>query len=233
MAAPRDPGLHEGHRQRMKERFEKNGFTGFSQHEILEMILYYVYPRIDTNEIAHNLIERFGSLAGVMDAPVERLMTFGGISYNAAVLLKIIPASMRVYSSTHLVTEAFDTVEKMKSLFIACYTGVTNEEFRLVCFDNDLRIISNTVINQGTPSVAPVNMHRLLETVFESRSTFTAIAHNHPGGTSEPSDRDIYATRQIISLFRPVGITLIDHIIVGADGAFSMRDSTALNIFDR
>ena len=60
------PNVHAGHRQRMKEMFLKNGFEGFSEHQILEMVLFYSCPRIDTNEIAHNLIDRFGGLCGVL-----------------------------------------------------------------------------------------------------------------------------------------------------------------------
>ena len=89
------PNVHAGHRQRMKEMFLKNGFEGFSEHQILEMVLFYSCPRIDTNEIAHNLIDRFGGLCGVFDASVDDLVAIGRISLNSAVLIKMIPLSMR------------------------------------------------------------------------------------------------------------------------------------------
>ncbi|MCI5903732.1 MAG: hypothetical protein MRZ61_01150 [Oscillospiraceae bacterium] len=224
--------LHEGHRGRMRERFLQTGFDGFNDHQILEMFLFYAYPRIDTNEIAHNLINKFGSLNGVLDASAEELVKVGGITLNAAVLLKMIPKATRIYCSARAEEICYDNTEKLKSLFIPCYFSVTEEVFRAACFDNSLRLISNSVICKGSPSGAPVNMRRLMEVVFAAKAPFIAIAHNHPDGSPFPSDSDIIATRNIINAMRSVDVKVLDHIIVGANEALSMRRQGTLGIFD-
>lgn len=227
-----EKNIHAGHRERMRERFLATGFEGFEQHQILEMLLYYTCPRIDTNVLAHTLINRFGSISGVFDASPEELTKVSGISLNTAVLFKMIPKCTQIYYTSRTEKLSFDNTRKLIDLFMSCYVGVTNEEFRLACFDNDLRLISNTVICEGAPSFSPINVRRITETALAAKSPCIAIAHNHPGGMPTPSTDDIFATRQIKSVMNSLGISLLDHIVVGANIAVSMRDSALINVFD-
>jgi DNA repair protein RadC len=89
MAAPKDP-VHAGHRERFKRRFINEGLSGFSDHEALELLLYYSIPQKDTNVLAHRLIDEFGSLDAVFDAPVDALMNVNGVGVNTAILLKLV-----------------------------------------------------------------------------------------------------------------------------------------------
>ena len=104
---------HEGHRARMKARFLKEGFQNFADHEIMEFLLYYAMPRKDTNEIAHALIERFGSLSAVFDAPYEELMEIKGIKEHSATLIKLIPALARRYSVETKTEEEMDLLKQL------------------------------------------------------------------------------------------------------------------------
>ena len=79
--------IHDGHRQRLKDRFCKEGLDNFDEHQVLELLLFYCIPRMDTNPIAHALLQRFGSLSQVLEAPVEELEKVPGIGHNAAVFL--------------------------------------------------------------------------------------------------------------------------------------------------
>lgn len=212
----------------MKEMFLKNGFEGFSEHQILEMILFFGYPRIDTNEIAHNLIDRFGGLCGVFDASVDDLIAIGGISLNAAVLIKMIPLSMRTYNMSRIEQSVFDNTDKLCELFKGCFPGDSKECFYVAAFDDDLHLVRNTVVCKGGPSAAPVDMRRLAEIVLHSGASLVAIAHNHPNGSCEPSDTDVMTTRRITAFLSSFGVRLLDHIVVGRNGATSMRKSGML-----
>lgn len=225
---------HEGHRYRMKQQFIENGynFDNFRTHQILELFLFYACPRKDTNELAHSLMNRFGTLSGVFSASAEELMSVNGISEHTAIMLKSIPQLMKLYSRESMKSDSFDSPDKLIHLFEHSFDGTSDEEFHAACFDNQLRMISMTVISSGTPSSSAVNMRRLSEFILKNNSTMAAIAHNHPKGTSAPSKADISTTRIISGFLKSIGTTLLDHIIVGDDGVFSMRKSGTIGIFD-
>lgn len=228
----KEKNIHKGHRARMRQRFMETGFNGFSQHQIVEMLLFYCCPRIDTNAMAHTLINRFGSLSGIIDASPDELMSITGINDNAVALFKMLPQCMQLYYSSRTEKESFDNTQKLIELFSSCYIGVTTEQFRVACFDNDLRLICNKIVCDGSPSFSPINLRRLTEIVFEAKSSYIAISHNHPCGSPYPSTDDIFATRRIMHAMSDMGITLLDHIIVGASLTVSLRDSAMINMFD-
>jgi DNA repair protein RadC len=87
-----EENLHKAHRLRLKERFLQQGLDGFEDHLVLELILFYAIPRIDVNGLAHELLNRFGSLHGVLDASVDDLRKVRGVGENAALLIKLIPS---------------------------------------------------------------------------------------------------------------------------------------------
>ena len=114
------------HRERVRKRFLREGLEHFEQHNQLELLLFYAIPQRDTNGIAHDLIQRFGSISRVMDASVEELMTVDGIGERAAVLLKLVPALARSYTLDHLgKVRTFQTDEELKEYLLALYTGCT------------------------------------------------------------------------------------------------------------
>ncbi|MGN0598479.1 MAG: RadC family protein [Oscillospiraceae bacterium] len=221
--------VHAGHRQRMKEMFLKNGFEGFSEHQIMEMLLFYTYPRIDTNEIAHNLINRFGGICGVFDASIEDLVNIGGVSLNSAVLIKMIPLSMRAYNMSKTEHCVFDNTDKLCELFKGCFPGDSKECFYVAAFDDDLRLVRNSLVCKGGPSSAPVDLRKLAEIVLQSGASLVAVAHNHPKGSCQPSDTDIMTTRRIAAFLSSFGVRLLDHVVVGRDGVVSMRKSGMLS----
>ena len=89
--------MHDGHRERLKRRFLNEGLDGFEPHQILEMLLFYAIPRRDTNEIAHALLERYGSLSGVFDADPNDIATVSGMGLHSALLLSFVPQVSRFY----------------------------------------------------------------------------------------------------------------------------------------
>lgn len=224
--------LHEGHRARMRERFRQSGFDDFNDHQIIELLLFYTCPRIDTNELAHTLVNQFGSIAGIFDASFEDLIAVKGISENTATLFKIIPKFLSKYYNSRSDGKVYDNVKMLKDFFKPHFIGLTHEQFRLACFDSNLRVISNVLIAEGSPDSSPFEMRKIVEEAFKAKSSHVAIAHNHPKGTPMPSESDIAATRYIGTTLKAVNIELIDHIIVGERSAVSMKEMAYINIFD-
>lgn len=224
--------IHEGHRERMRKRFRETGFQGFEDHQIIELLLFYSCPRKDTNELAHTLISRFGSIAGILEASYEDLTSIKGVSENTATLFKIIPKFLPVYYNSRSDGMVYDNMEKLKQLFIPYFVGLTHEEFRLACFDNDLHMVSNVLISAGNPSSAPFEIRKIVEEALHAKTDSIAIAHNHPRSMPIPSNEDINATRYINRTVKALGITLLDHIIVGKNAVTTMRELAYINVFD-
>lgn len=224
--------LHEGHRARMRERFRKSGFKDFNDHQIIELLLFYTCPRIDTNELAHTLVKQFGSIAGIFDASFEDLTAVKGVSENTATLFKIIPECLPIYYNSRSDGNIYDNIDKLKELFKPHFIGLNHEEFRLACFDNNLRCVSNVLIAAGSPDSSPFEMRKITEEIFKAKSSAVAIAHNHPKGVPSPSEDDVASTRYINTTLKSLGISLLDHIIVGERSVVSMREMAHINVFD-
>lgn len=224
--------LHEGHRKRMRERFRQSGFKDFNDHQMIELLLFYANPRKDTNDLAHILVDHFKSIAGIFDASYEELMSISGVSENTATLFKIIPGFLPVYYNSRSDGKVYDNIDKLKELFKPHFIGLNHEEFRLACFDNNLRCVSNVLIAAGSPDSSPFEMRKITEEIFKANSSSVAIAHNHPKGVPSPSEEDVASTRYINATLKSLGINLLDHIIVGERSAVSMREMAYINVFD-
>ncbi len=223
---------HEGHRQRLRERFLKMGFDSFEPHEMFELLLTYSIPRKNTNLIAHRLIDTFGSVSAVFDASIEALMSVDGISENSATLIKMIPQMLRFYETGMDTTKCLNTIEKVREYFSVAFIGLTKEEFKVCCLDNGLNVISNTTVSKGTNKSASVYARQIAEAAFKANSTNIIIAHNHPDASCNPSDADKLLTRQIRSSLKAIDIEILDHIIVGRDGVLSFKEIGLIPLFD-
>lgn len=213
--------LHMGHRQKVKEKFIESGFPkGTPPHEILELILFYSIPRKDTNEIAHELVNKFGSLAGVFNATEQELVSVKGVTENTVVLLKLILASARAYNAD-LSDKAsvFMSVEELGTYLIGRYAGVTEEKFSVISLNNYGKMLSMDVVSIGDISTVGVSTRKVIEVLIRTKATAVVLAHNHPGGVALPSDADLTVTKMLGDAMRHIGVHLVDHIII-ADGDF-------------
>ncbi len=220
--------IHEGHRQRQKEKFRQHGLQSFADHEVLELMLFYVIPRVDTNETAHRLIKQFGTLEQVVHAPVEELMKVKGIGENAALFLKLIPAAYQRIVQSEKADKILNSVEKSGQYFVRLLQNEHREVIYMTCLDQKCKVISCHRLAEGDVNVAPLSIRQAAERALASNASMVQLAHNHPSGIALPSEEDIYVTRMIKDILYPLNIKLIDHIIV-ADGDFvSMRESGML-----
>ena len=221
----KDPnGLHSGHRERLKKRFLETGLSGFNEHQIIELLLFYAYPRVDTNDKAHELINRFGNITGILNAPYEELIKDGLLTESAAALIKLILGIIPIYCSTESKGTEYNDSEKLKNLFEPKFIGLDHEELHLACFDSQLRLIDYRMISSGGITGASVDVRTLIEAALSVKSSNIAIAHNHPNGSSNPSSEDIHFTRNLCMVLKVMNINLTDHIVIGENGSASMRD---------
>ena len=218
--------IHKDHRQRVRERYLKEGLDGFSEVQVLELLLFYVIPRQDTNPIAHRLIDRFGSQHQVLEAPVEELEKVEGIGPNAALLLSLITAVARVYAVNRTEKQKIlrtieDCGEYLKSFFI----GRRSEMVYLLCLDAKCKVLGCREIGEGSVNSANVPIRRIVETALGLNATSVVLAHNHPSGIALPSGEDVLTTHRVAAALSTVDIVLVDHIVVADDDYVSMVQS--------
>lgn len=230
-AKTRNP--HDGHRERMRMLFLRNGAENMEPHQVLEMLLHNVIPRCDTNEIAHRLIERFGSFSGVLDARLEDLAEVKGLGMKSAVFLKMIPGISRVYiNDKYQNGRTVRSMEDIGDFLLHLFAGCTNERFYMVCMDRTCRIQQTILIDEGTMDSVMVDTRKVVEAALSSRAAGIVLAHNHPQGFAIPSDRDVATTIRLVEGLAVINVAVYDHIIVADNDYVSLAQSKQYrNIF--
>lgn len=224
-AKPKKDNPHAGHRKRIKQRFLEEGLDSFADHEALEMLLYYALPQRDTNGIAHDLIQRFGTFSGVLDADISELVKVPKIGENAAVLLTMLPEFFRRYQIDHhgdqpLLANLALAGDYVSSLYI----GKMSEEFYLICLNARRELLKTVCIGEGTISEVPVYPRTAVEAALRFNAHSVILAHNHPSGNRHPSAADVKLTNALINALATVDIRVLDHIIICGSSYVSMAD---------
>lgn len=216
---------HQGHRARMRKRFmEDRGLAGFSHHEILEMVLFCCYPRTDTNVLAHRLIERFGSIDGVMTAEPAELTASGLVGDSAAQTLSFLSA-FSAYLRRGGGEDPVDACDPraVKEYIRGWFDGETNEAVKIFPINQGQRMMHCIPVSRGTHRDVSFDAREIAAKLLPTGSKALFIAHNHALAACRPSESDIAATRMLIRELRDMGISLIDHFVVGSDGISSFR----------
>lgn len=218
--------IHDGHRKHIKERFLREGLDNFTEVQVLELLLFYVIPRKDTNPIAHELINHFGSLAQVLDAPVEELEKVEGIGPNAALLLSLITALARFYLVSRTEKQTIlNSLEACGQYLKPYFLGRRVEVVYLLCLDAKCKVLSCREVGEGSVNSANVSIRRIVELALSQNASSVVLAHNHPSGLALPSEEDVSTTRRVAAALSMVDIPLVDHIIVADDDYVSLVQS--------
>lgn len=218
--------MHDGHRQRLKELFEKEGLDNFHEVQVLELLLFYCIPRQDTNPIAHRLLERFGRLSQVLEAPVSELEKVEGMGKHSALFLRIVTEAGRYYMVNRAMdSKILDTTEECGRFLVPHFHGRRNETVFLLSLDAKCKRLSCKEIGEGSVNSAGVPVRRIVETALAANATSVVLAHNHPSGLALPSAEDIQTTQRLAAALDTVDITLADHIIVADEDFVSLVQS--------
>ena len=216
---------HDGHRERLRERFRKEGLANFQEHEVLELFLFYCLPRKDTNELGHALIKRFGSLANVLETPAEELAKLPGMGINAATFLTLIAQLERYYLMHKNDEKILASLDDCGKYLANCFRNQRNETVMLLCLDAKCKVISCNEVGQGSVNSAAVPIRRVVEMALGVNASSAILAHNHPSDLAIPSGEDIQTTRRLALALDAVEIQLVDHIIVADSDYVSLRQS--------
>lgn len=212
----KNPSPHRGHRARMRKRFAERGGRDFSDHELLEMLLYNVIPRADTNMVAHALIHEFGSLRAVLTADPARVREVVGAGRATADFLSLLVAVKKRADSEKYYTRGFvaDSLSMVGNFFVDKFRHSQHEEFCAMMLDGSLKVISRKTITGGGPNSAPLDLKELTRYALICNATHVILAHNHPDGVTAASSDDRKITADVESALAAVGITLLEHLIV-------------------
>lgn len=217
--ANKKEGLHSGHRDRMRERVGASGASSLADHELLEMLLYYVQPRRDTNETAHMLIEECGSLPAMLEADRERLCRVPYIKESGALYLQLLGELARRYAVSKFQPDGvspdvvYDSLEKLATVLYPRFLGQSKELMVAVLFDARMRLSDIFTVAEGSLNSVSMTARAVTQRAYARNAAFCVLAHNHPGGIATPSQEDVRLTRDMEAALELVGVPLIEHLV--------------------
>lgn len=216
---------HDGHRKRMRERYMASGPCGFADHELLEMMLFHSIPRGNTNEIAHALLDCFGSLERVICAEAKELCAVDGVGEATALMLSMMGETYRRMARERCeLPKKYNQTEMVMRYLHHLFVGETSEKVYMLLLDNSLKILGCTCLNEGTVNAVRLDPRTVLEHAMKGNVSAVVLAHNHPGGTAIPSEDDIAATYRIKNLLEAVSVNLLEHFVFCEDRYLAILD---------
>ena len=220
---------HIGHRERLKERYEKAGMEALQDYEILELLLFYAIPQGDVKARAKDLLKRFGSLKGVLDADLKALREVSGIGPHSSLFFRVVRDVRTLYLRQGAeVKEQISSTKELIDYCLASMGGLKDEHFAVIYLNARNRIIQVETIQEGIVNQAVVYPRKVLEKALKHKASAIILVHNHPSGHVRPSDADIRLTRVLQDTARVMDIVLHDHLIVGENRFFSFREEGIL-----
>ncbi|MCX7772307.1 MAG: DNA repair protein RadC [Clostridia bacterium] len=222
--------VHEGHRERVRERYLEEGLDGFCDHEIIELLLFYCIPKRDTNTLAHRMIKEFGTLHDLLEADPRDISRRCEISLNTAVLISLVaPLSRRYLRQKWGDRPILNSSSKAGNFAVSLFAGRIYECFFVICLDSQNRVNHASMVHEGTINEAPVYPRIIVETALRHKANSIILSHNHPGGSLKASHADIDVTRKICQAMKPISIHVVDHIIVAGDRYVSLAEQGILD----
>lgn len=216
---------HQNHRQRVRNAFREKGAQQMTDRNLLELLLFYAIPRKDTNHLAGVLLEKFGSLEGVLNADSKALAEVEGMGESSTLLLTTLPEIFSRYSGKKSNIIGFFESEDLLKYVSDLFENSNQEEFYILCFDVAEALIFSKKISTGNKKSVTVDKRSILQTAFDCDADLVVLAHNHPFGDAAPSPEDITITEEAADLLAQTGCKLKDHIIVGMDSVLSLAST--------
>ncbi len=215
-----------GHRKRLRERFRKNGTEGMHDYEVLELLLTYAIPRKDVKPIAKNLLKRFGSLSGVLDAGQKELEEVANIGPISSTLIRLVKETCGIYLAEKMRNkDVLSSPQAVLDFARVKLAGLPHEAFMVIFLNAKNKVLDYKVLQEGTVDRAVIYPRRMVEEALAHHAAGIILVHNHPSGDSEPSPEDKQLTRSLTEAARTIDLRVLDHIIVGKEGYCSFLES--------
>lgn len=213
-----------GHRQRIKDKYKKSGIDGWLDYEIMELVLSYSIARKDTKLVAKELLSRFKTISGVLDADSRELNSISGISEHTTLFLNLLKDIAILYLENGLHNkDLLSSSEVVFDYLKASLKGSTDEEFKTLFLNGRNQLLSVETLQSGTVNRSVVYPRKIVERALYHHAVGVIIAHNHPAGTLKPSKEDCAVTKSVKDALETVEISLLDHIIIGGNDYFSFN----------
>ncbi|MEA1929170.1 MAG: DNA repair protein RadC [Candidatus Auribacterota bacterium] len=219
-----------GHRERLRERFLKSGFSGFHDYEVVELLLSIGTPRTDCKAPAKAAMKQFGSLKGVLNASPEQLQDIKGLGLKNTIGLQMVREASALYLKEKAREKTLAGSPKAVFDYLRqALGGLKKEVFQVIFLNSANKIIEAEQLFQGTVDRSAIHPREVIVSALKYNATRLIFAHNHPGGSLRPSTEDKEITVRLKNACSAVGIEVLDHIIVTGDGYFSMREHGLIN----
>lgn len=224
----------EGHRERARNKYVKNCERAhYEDYELLELLLFYAAPRGDTKGTAKALVQKFGSMDNIFNANIKQLQSVNGVGEKTAILLKLVGDISRRTHGSREEQVKIGNISQASKYFLQLLDNAPKEKFAVMVLDNGNRKQYCGVVSEGEFGMANVPLRELTCLVTDRQATGLIIAHNHPHGIAKPSVSDIDVTLKIRDFMQPLGVKLLDHLIIASGEAYSMRADLEFNKFFR
>ena len=221
--------IHKGHRERLREMAAKTGIDKLPEHQVLELLLSYVIPQKDTNPLAHALIKKFGSLAGVFEANSAKLKTVKGMGEVASSFLSTCGQIPQIYKNSKTKDKiALTTPQKAIDYFENIVSVGSHEKFYVVYLNSRCEVLKHENFSSGNVSKVAIDIKELVHNILALPTTGIIVCHTHPEGEAKPSKDDMEFTRKLTITLQSIGIKLLDHIILSKDNYFSFLNEGLL-----
>lgn len=221
---------NDGHRKRLKERYINTGFDSFSDHEVIELMLFYAIPYSDTKGMAKAILEEFGNIRYLFEATVEEISTRCNVSSHVAIMLSLAFSSYKIYLKSSENFTALNSTSAVHRYLQVFFAGQKVECFYIICMDQKKKLIKPCLISKGSTTSTQIYIRNIVEAVIKSDATKVILAHNHPSGHIEPSSSDIEATSQITRVLHSINVDVVDHIIISDNDFFSFYKNNLLSM---
>ena len=224
--------VHSGHRLRFKERFRQTGLASFADHEVVELLLFFGIPYKDTNELAHLLLNKFGSVSGILNASYTELKSVIGIGDNTATMITFIRELFRRYSADSLVgRKKYENADAVAEYALTHYMGRTTEHVELFMFDAGGHMLAHVTVCKGALNMGTVNAETIAKHIFSCDASTFLLCHNHPFGPLVPSEEDLAVTRDIYISMKALNRDMMGHLLICGNEYLDLLDR-AIGLYD-
>jgi len=225
-----DKSHYAGHRERLRERFQKAGIEGLHDYELLELLLTYAIPRKDVKPVAKDLMKRFKSLSGVLDAAQKELEEVPDVGPASATLIRLVKELCGAYLAERMKhRDVLSSPQAVVDFARVKLAGLPHEAFMVIYVNAKNEVIEHELIHEGTVDRAVIYPRRILEGALAHHAAGLILTHNHPSGHPEPSEEDKRLTRAMVEAARALEIRVVDHIVIGKDDYFSFVEKHLLS----
>jgi len=222
-----------GHRKRLREKFIKNGLSGFHDYEIVELLLSLGTPRRDCKPQAKEAIRRFKTLRGVLSASLQQLQQIDGIGPHSAFGIKLVQEVAGKYLREGIINRpVYQSSREVFEYLYHTMRDLKKEVFKVLYLDSQNHIIETQDLFQGTLNSSFVPPREVMESALEKNAAAVIFAHNHPSGNCEPSQSDKQLTRDLVYAGSIMQLRVLDHLIIGDNHFYSFASEGLIEEYE-